>query len=184
MGREILFVDDEKNILNSLTRLFRNERYKIFTALSGEQGLKIIEENEISLVVSDQMMPGMTGLDFLAKIKDLSPDTIRIMLTGHADLNATIAAINKGEVYRFITKPWNEDELLLTIRQSLECRDLTLENKSLSRKIKRQSYLLNKLKDEHPGIAEVLRDEHGTVLLDEDTQDEAELDKWLNLERK
>ena len=126
MQHSILFVDDEQNILNSLVRLLRNEDYKVLTALSGTEGLKVIEENDISLVVSDYMMPGMTGVDFLIKVKEMSPDTIRIMLTGRADLEATINAINKGEVYRFINKPWDDDELLLMIKQSLENRDLAL----------------------------------------------------------
>ena len=99
MKHTILFVDDEENILSALVRLFRKEDYEIVTAISGMDGMKIIEEREIPLVISDHRMPGMTGVDFLAKVKEISPDTIRIMLTGYADLEAAIAAINKGEVY-------------------------------------------------------------------------------------
>lgn len=127
----ILFVDDEENILSSLYRLFRKEGYNILTANSGKDGLKQFENNTISLVISDHRMPEMEGVDFLAKVKDVSPDTVRLMLTGYADMKATIAAINKGEVSRYITKPWNDDELKMIVKDNLERYALKKENKRL-----------------------------------------------------
>ncbi len=167
MKHSILFVDDEKSILSSMTRLFRKEDYNILTASSGEEGLKILEENEISLVVSDHMMPGMRGVDFLSKAKELSPDTIRIMLTGYADLEATMAAINKGEVHRFITKPWNDKELLFTVKQSLDYRTLLLENVILTKAVRKQRATLKNLEEQYPGITDVKKDEYGAVIIED-----------------
>ena len=167
MKNSILFVDDEESIINSLKRLFRNEDYEIFTATSGEKGLDIMENNEISLIISDHMMPEMTGVEFLARTREVSSDTIRIMLTGYADLQASIDAINKGEVYRFITKPWNDEELKVTVKQSLEYRDLLLVNRNLTRTIKKQTSIFKKLEERHPGITEVERVENGAIVVDE-----------------
>jgi response regulator RpfG family c-di-GMP phosphodiesterase len=167
MRPAVLFVDDEENILSALVRLFRKEDYELFTATSGAEGLKMVEEREISLVISDQRMPGMTGVDFLARVKEISPDTVRVMLTGYADLEATIAAINKGEVYRFITKPWNDEDLKLTVRQSLDYRDLVLKNRSLTRAVKKQYEILQALEKDYPGISTVTRSDDGAIIIDE-----------------
>jgi len=135
----ILFVDDEINILNSLKRLFRREGYNILAANSGVEAIEYFKENNISLVISDQRMPEMTGVEVLAKVKKLSPDTIRIMLTGYADINAVVAAINKGEVYRFIAKPWNDEDIKLLVKHSLQQLDLQKENKRLTELTNRQN---------------------------------------------
>jgi len=182
MKPTILFVDDEENILSSLVRLFRKEDYDLLTATGGEEGLKIVESRDISLVISDHMMPGMTGVDFLTRVKDISPDTIRIMLTGYADLEAAISAINKGEVYRFISKPWNDEELKLTVRQSLDYRDLVLKNRSLTRTVKKQYEVLKGLEKDYPGISSVSRSEDGTIVIDEDDLDDFSIEEFLNPE--
>ena len=181
MGEPVLFVDDEESILNTLIRLFRKEDYEIFTATSGMEGLKIAEENDISLIISDHRMPGMTGVDFLCQVKDIVPDAIRIMLTGYADLEASIAAINKGEVHRFLTKPWNDEVLLVTVKQSLEYRDMMLMNKRLTRTVKRQYYLMKKLEDRYPGISEVPRGEDGAIVVDDDGFDDLSLEEFLDM---
>lgn len=182
MKPTILFVDDEENILSSLVRLFRKEDYDLLTATGGEDGLKIVESRDISLVISDHMMPVMTGVDFLTRVKDISPDTIRIMLTGYADLEAAISAINKGEVYRFISKPWNDEELKLTVRQSLDYRDLVLKNRSLTRTVKKQYEVLKGLEKDYPGISTVSRSEDGTIVIDEDDLDDFSIEEFLNPE--
>ncbi len=128
----VLFVDDEKNILSSLARLFRKEGYNILTAESGSDGLTLAGRNELSLIVSDHRMPGMEGVEFLSRVKPLAPDAPRFMLTGYADINAVMAAINKGEVSRFITKPWNDEELKLLVRDGVERYGLVKENRRLN----------------------------------------------------
>lgn len=129
----ILLVDDEENILNSIYRLLRRERkYEVLMANSGAAGLEIIKQRApISLIISDQRMPVMEGVEFLAKAKVLSPDTTRVMLTGYADINAVTAAVNQGAIYRYITKPWEDETLLSVIRQGIEQYELIIERKEL-----------------------------------------------------
>jgi response regulator RpfG family c-di-GMP phosphodiesterase len=141
----ILFVDDELNIVATLQRLFRKEGYNILTANSGEAALDHFRENEISLVISDQRMPEMTGVQLLEKVREISPETVRIMLTAYADIKAAVAAINKGEVYRFIGKPWKDEDIKLTVRQALQQLDLKRENERLVVLTERQNEELKTL---------------------------------------
>lgn len=134
----ILFVDDEENVLKALKRLFIDEDFEIFTASSGKDGLEILTNNEFAVIVSDQRMPEMTGTDFLLKAKELYPDTIRIILTGYADINAAMNAINEAGAYRYITKPWNDRELLHIIKESVGRYRLVKENKFLLDLTKKQ----------------------------------------------
>jgi response regulator RpfG family c-di-GMP phosphodiesterase len=136
----ILFVDDEKNILNSLERLFFDEDFEILIASSGEEALTILKTYpDIGVIVSDQRMPGLCGVDFLEKAKEIAPNALRILLTGYADINISIDVINKGEAYRYITKPWNDDELIAIIRESVQKYSLLKKNQILSEKVKRQN---------------------------------------------
>lgn len=165
---KILIVDDEENILNALSRLFRREDYQIFTADSGEEGLNVLDQNKVDLIISDLKMPSMNGIEFFARAKEKNPDALRIMLTGHADLKSVLDAIDRGEVYRFLLKPWNNEELKVAVKQALEFYQVQKENKTLVRTVKKQNELLNKLEMEHPGIAEVRMDEDGSILLEAD----------------
>lgn len=135
----ILIVDDEENILKSLERLLENEGYRMFFANSGDKGLEIIKREDIQMVISDHRMPGMDGLKFLSEIKKISPDTIRIMLTGYADVDIAVKAINEGEVYRFVTKPWNNNELLSAVKQGIEYYNLQKELDRLNKLIQSQN---------------------------------------------
>jgi putative nucleotidyltransferase with HDIG domain len=138
--KTVLFVDDEKSILSSLKRLFFDDpALQILTAESGAEGLALFKDNRIDLVVADFRMPQMNGSQFLAQVKALSPRTIRIILTGYADMDAIISSVNTGEVYRFLTKPWNDDDLKGTIRKALEYADLLERNEQMAAKIKSQN---------------------------------------------
>lgn len=130
----ILFVDDEENVLSALRRVFRRENYKALTAKGGIEALNILAQEPVQVVVSDFKMPEMDGAAFLRAVKDKYPQTIRIMLTGHADVGAIMGAVNEGAVYKFITKPWNDDDLRLTVSLALEQYDLIKENKALKEK--------------------------------------------------
>ncbi|HHB91836.1 MAG TPA: response regulator [Thioploca sp.] len=110
----LLFVDDEKQILIPLKAMFKRE-YTVFTAISGSNALEIITNNSIQIIVSDQRMPEMQGIELLSKVKKISPKTVRILLTGYADLSAVVASVNTGEIFRFIEKPWNNERLKNTI---------------------------------------------------------------------
>ncbi|TCV89650.1 HD domain-containing phosphohydrolase [Sulfurirhabdus autotrophica] len=127
----LLFVDDEANILSSLKRLFRPFGYRIFTAESGAEGLEIMERDSVDLVVSDMRMPEMNGAQFLEKVREKWPDTVRILLTGYAEMEATIDAINKGQIYRYISKPWEDNDITLTVKQALERKQLEREKERL-----------------------------------------------------
>ena len=141
----LLLVDDEENILNSLKRTLRKEQYRIITAQSGMEGLSVIDREKISLVLSDHRMPGMEGVEFLNEVRLKSPDTIRMMLTGYADMQSVMNAINHGEVYRFITKPWDDEEIRFIVRDALRHYDLIDENKALQALTHKQNIELKDL---------------------------------------
>jgi len=135
-----LFVDDEEYILKSIRRLLADERMEVLTATSGEEGLGILRSTgDVGLIVSDQRMPGLAGVEFLSRAREIAPDALRIMLTGYADISATIDAINKGGAYRYISKPWKDEELVLTVREALGYYRLTVENRRLWDIVRRQN---------------------------------------------
>jgi len=117
-GHTLLLVDDEPGILSALKRLFRREGYTILTAESGMAGLEVLASQEVGVVISDARMPGMSGGEFLGKVREMHPDTVRLMLSGYTDLNAVTSAVNRGELFRFITKPWDDTGLLDTVRDA------------------------------------------------------------------
>lgn len=134
---KILFVDDEENVLKSLRRLFLDDDYEILMALSGEKGLETLRENEpVEIVVSDYRMPGMNGVDFLKQVYAGWPDTVRIVLSGYADTASVVDAINEGHIYKFVPKPWNDDELKVTISNAIDHYLLKMQNKELARELK------------------------------------------------
>lgn len=135
----LLFVDDEENVLNALKRVFLEENYTILTATSPQVALAVMEREAIHLVVSDHRMPGnMTGAQFLKEVKAKWPKTIRIMLTGYADIQSIMGAVNEGAVYKFITKPWNDEDLRLTVSLALQQYSLLRENEHLKEVTKQQ----------------------------------------------
>lgn len=118
--RTVLFVDDEQPIRNALERMFlERDDVRCLFAASGQEGLEILEKEDVWVVVSDYLMPGMRGIEFLSRVKGKRPDTVRIMMTAYADLSIAIDAINKSEAYRFVTKPWNNQELMNVIDEAL-----------------------------------------------------------------
>jgi response regulator RpfG family c-di-GMP phosphodiesterase len=113
----ILYVDDEENNLLSFKATFRI-KHNVLTALSGDEALKILASTHIDIIITDQRMPEMTGVEFLEKVLENYPDPMRILLTGYADMNAVVEAVNKGKIFHYVTKPWNEEELDLTINKA------------------------------------------------------------------
>ena len=144
----ILCVDDEKNVLRALERLFWQEAFTVLTAASGEEGLAILRSTEnVGLILSDQRMPEMTGTVFLQAAAALRPDIPRMILTGYSDVTAAIAAINEGGAYRFLTKPWNEPELLQAVRDGLDRSRLLRENRRLTALVRQQNEELSEWND-------------------------------------
>jgi response regulator RpfG family c-di-GMP phosphodiesterase len=128
----ILYVDDELSNLTAFKATFRRY-YDVYIAISAEEGIKVLEENKgnIEIIITDQRMPGMTGVEFLTSIIDKYPDTIRILLTGYADIQAVIDAVNKGSIYQYVSKPWEEQNLKVIIEKAFEVYRLRAENKEL-----------------------------------------------------
>ncbi len=131
----LLYVDDEEHNLTSFAATFRKE-YKVFTALSGEEGIELMRTNEINLVITDQRMPEMTGIEFLEKITPEFPDSIQMILTGFSDIGVIVDAINSGRVFRYITKPWDETELRMTIENAKQVFELKTSNTELMNSLK------------------------------------------------
>ena len=171
----ILCVDDEPNILSSLRRLFRAQGYQVLTAESGAAGLKILESESVDLVISDMRMPEMDGARFLEHVRERWPDTLRLLLTGYADIQSILNAINRGEIYRYITKPWDDNDILLVVRHALERQVMLHEqqrlealtqhqneelkslNASLEEKVEARTVALKKAHDELLGFNERLK---------------------------
>lgn len=127
----VLFVDDEPSILSALRRLFRPQGYRVLLAESGRAGLAILEAEKVDLVVSDMRMPEMDGAELLEQVRERWPTVGRILLTGYADVGSTIAAINRGQIHRYVAKPWEDRELLMCVQDGLERRRLEQENRAL-----------------------------------------------------
>lgn len=127
----LLLVDDEVNVLKSLMRLLHAHNYRLLMATSGSEALALMTREPVDLVISDMRMPHMDGAELLAHIRKQWPETMRLLLTGHADMTQTVAAINQGEIYRYIAKPWHDDELLQIVVQALEQQKLKRENARL-----------------------------------------------------
>ncbi|MCW9023822.1 MAG: ATPase, T2SS/T4P/T4SS family [Gammaproteobacteria bacterium] len=144
-GYHILLVDDEPNVLNALKRVFRQENYHIMTAGSGEEALKVMDGSVFQLIISDFNMPVMNGGELLRRVKKQHPETIRIMLTGHADTDAVMSAIKEGAVYKFILKPWNDDDLRVTVSLALEQHDLIQRNKILQKQNEKRAKEISEL---------------------------------------
>jgi two-component system probable response regulator PhcQ len=166
MKHRVLFVDDESNILDAMRNVLRKEPFEFVGASSGEAGLALLERQHIDVVVSDERMAGMSGSQFLAHVRRRFPHTVRIVLTGQADVDAAIRAINEGEVFRFLVKPCAPADLACTIRQALQLRDLARGSSRLLKRARRQQLVLDKLEDEHPGITSVTTDASGAIVID------------------
>ncbi len=167
--QRILIVDDEVKIVNAVRRVFSTSNFiKVETANSPGEALAVLTNfPDLRLVISDYMMPGMDGLELLSEISRVNPEIIRIILTGHADLDTTLRAINEVGVYKFILKPWNNHDLYWTVVRALELGAARRENLQLKKKLKEQSHLMQRIEKLYPGISEVKRDADGAIVLSE-----------------
>ena len=142
----ILCVDDEGNVLKSLKRVFLDDDYEILTASSGEEGIEILKNKQpVQVVISDYRMPGMDGVEFLRTVYDNWPDTVRIVLSGYADTGSVVEAINEGQIYKFIPKPWNDDDLRVTVTNALEKYFLQKHNRKLAKELKEKNMQLQEI---------------------------------------
>ncbi|MCH2214575.1 MAG: response regulator [Flavobacteriales bacterium] len=145
----VLYVDDEQNNLVSFKAALRRE-FNVYTAIGAEQAEQYLTQEDLKVIISDQRMPDETGVEFFSRLKDSHQEPIRILLTGYSDMQSVVDAINKGEVYRYLTKPWDASDMISTIKQAIEIYDLRKENKRLMAELKRvngqlEFYLRQKL---------------------------------------
>jgi DNA-binding NtrC family response regulator len=172
----ILIVDDEESIVNALKRCLRKVAdWEIETFTSGSEALRRAEGTSFDLFISDFRMPEMNGVEFLSKVKKIQPNSARIILSGYTDLEALVGAINEAEIFRFINKPWNDYELILTIEQALKYKDMLTENLYLANQVREQKTkldtneeLLTKLEKQNPGITQVNWSDDGSITIEED----------------
>jgi len=150
----VLFVDDEPNVLNAIRRNFFDEDLTFFYASSGESGLELLGKHHIQIVVSDYRMPGMNGIHFLSEVNKRWPETVRIVLSGYADIEAIIGAVNEGQIYKFIPKPWNDDDLKVTISNAIERYVLYKKNSELTDELSEKNERLMALNAELKRLVE------------------------------
>ncbi|MCL2013340.1 MAG: response regulator [Cystobacterineae bacterium] len=161
----VLLVDDEPNIVNALKRSLSDEDYEVYTAHNGQVALELLKSQKVDLIISDQIMPGMTGVELLKLARLRYPDVARIMLTGNANLNMAADAINYGEVDRMLVKPWDETELKLSIQSSLEQTELNKKRRRMLSMLQEEVENLETLERSYPGISELEKDADGNILL-------------------
>ncbi len=162
---KILIVEDEEFVRRALERLLMRDGYTVLSAPGAEEALAILEKEEVDIVISDHLMPGMKGLEFLEIVRKRRPETLRIILTGFADTDMVIEAINKGEVYRFLTKPWNDDDLRLTVRLALRHQETERKYRDLLEMLREQEEVLQLLEMRYPGISEMTKDAEGAIVI-------------------
>lgn len=170
MKHKILIVDDETAIQEALKMVFLREEYEVFVAGSAHEALAIMSHEPMDVVISDEKMPGMSGSELIAIVRKKYPDTIRIILTGHASIESAIRAINKGEVYRFITKPCNSTELAITVHKAIQHKELLKENLYLQEMVIQQATMLQEMVEQHStvidDITKKMVEQHSTIIDD------------------
>jgi DNA-binding NtrC family response regulator len=164
-AQTILIVEDEEDARHLLEQTLATEGYRVLSATNPAEAFEIMQKARVDVIISDHVMPGMSGLEFIKKAREMFPGIIRIILTGRADAGMAISAINEGEVYRIITKPWNDAELKQTLKNALEKIVLERENRLLLLAVKRQMEILKKL--ECGEVARLERDSSGAIKLDD-----------------
>ena len=166
MRQQVLLVDDEQRIVDGLKRALRHEPYDVTGVASAREALAFIRHTQVDVIVSDEQMPGMTGTELLAVLREHHPETIGIMLTGQASLDVAVRAINSGEIYRFFVKPCSETELAAAIREALKQKALITQSRRLVDAMRHQAQYIEHLEKQNPGITTVTRTPTGAVVID------------------
>lgn len=165
MSNTILLVDDEPAVLSAISRSLRGESYEIVSELSGEVALEQMEEQPFKVVISDERMSRMQGSEFLSIVRKKYPGTVRILLTGHASLDAAMRAVNEGGIYKFLVKPWDDKELKATVREAICKHDTEQEAWRIFRTLQQKQHDVRLLEMQHPGISCLERDSEGSLIL-------------------
>lgn len=162
--RRLLLVDDEANILSALRRVLRQDRYDIVTASNGHEALEVLKNGSVDVIVTDQRMPGMTGVEFLRLAKDAYPDTVRIVLSGYTELQSVTDAVNEGAVYKFLTKPWDDEQLREHVAEAFKRKEMEDENTRLQHALQLANLALEATNRE---LDKLLREQEERIETDE-----------------
>ncbi|MCD6150369.1 MAG: response regulator [Deltaproteobacteria bacterium] len=166
---KVLLVDDETAVLHAVRRIFsRSQLVELLTVEDPFAAMEMVAEGGIALVISDQRMPGMTGLEFLAWVNANHPEIVKIIMTGDTDIQTAVQAINDIGVYKFIRKPWNNDDLYWTVVRALEMARMQQKNRQLQAELNEKDQSLQRYERLYPGITSVDRDADGAIVIDED----------------
>jgi DNA-binding NtrC family response regulator len=160
----ILVVDHEESFIEYIQRMMSDENYNLITVASGQEGLDVLEKQQVSMVISEYEIPLMNGLEFLEKVRIIYPNILTIMVTDHADIDLAIKAINEAGVYKFLLKPLDDIDFKNMIKKTLESLQVIKERDVLIRKVKTHESTLKDLEKRYPGITKVERDEDGYIL--------------------
>lgn len=163
----VMLVDDEEFVLSALERSLRRGPFKIVAFQSAGEALEFLEKESVDVVISDHRMPEMEGMEFLIEVRRRHPETIRILLTGHADMAVAIAGINDGKLFRFLTKPWDDKELRIVVERATEAAALARKSRGVVAELKKEQDYVHSLESSHPGISAVKRDKTGAIIIDE-----------------
>ena len=147
----LLLVDDEVNIVAALRRVLRRDGHTLLSANSGEEGLALLREHPVDVILSDQRMPGMSGVEFLRQAKVLRPETVRLVLSGYTELESITNAINEGAIFKFLTKPWDDEQLRANIAEALHYKQLADKNRALARLLRETNDQLERMLDDKQG---------------------------------
>jgi DNA-binding NtrC family response regulator len=167
----VLLLDDEPNVTAGLKRALHNDPWKVLTAATVGGAFDMLAREQVDVIVSDERMPDMSGSQFLSEVRKKYPHTIRMILSGQADLEAAVRAINEGEVYRFLLKPCNPADLRITIRQGIEHKQLLELSRKLLREYEKKQALLDELERANPGITRIETDASGAICMDEEDEE-------------
>jgi two-component system, probable response regulator PhcQ len=178
----LAFIDDEVNILYAIKRLLRKKDWNLLTYVSPEEAIFDLKgRNDVNIIISDYRMPIMDGVEMLRILKQACPNALRMILSGHADLQGILMAINHAEIYRFITKPWIDEDFTITLEKAIQFHELSQENLRLSLMVREQQERINKqlselkrLEKESPGITQVSWSEDGSIDISDEFGDELE----------
>lgn len=167
MNESVLLVDDDKSLLDGLSRVLKRESYQVLCSSSAEEALELMQGLAVNVIISDQEMPGIKGVDFLGIVRKRYPDCVRMLLTGKADLDTAMRAINEGEIYRFFSKPCSHLDLALAIRDALRQGQLIAQARRLLDVMQMQSNYIEQLEKEVPGISKLNKNANGAIVIED-----------------
>jgi len=163
----ILVVDDEEFVLSALERSLKRAKFRVITCQDPTKVMDILEEEPVEVIISDERMPEMSGMELLVDVRKKHPSVVRILLTGHASVEVAITAVNEGKLYRFLTKPWDDEELRELAAKAVQVSRVSNRSRQAIKEMKNQEQAAEHLEKRYPGISRIKRDKTGAIILDD-----------------